>query len=84
MCETSGAGAGNWLVLSPASQTLDVLRTRAEPLGIHLVVEPVTAESIAAQPDLFGVLMQFPGASGAVRDLAPAVGFYMRLMEDTK
>ena len=28
-------------------QTLAVLRTRAEPLGIHLVVEPVTAEVIA-------------------------------------
>ena len=29
-------------------QTLAVLRTRAEPLGIDLVVEPVTAEAIAA------------------------------------
>src|ERR1700733_7754576 len=48
-------------------QTLAVLRTRAEPLGIHLVVEPVTAEAIARQDDLFGVLFQFPGASGVVR-----------------
>jgi glycine dehydrogenase len=54
-------------------QTLAVLRTRAEPLGIHLVVEPVTAEAIAAQSDLFGVLLQFPGASGTVRDLAPLI-----------
>ena len=54
-------------------QTLAVLRTRAEPLGIELVVAPVTAEAIAAQPDLFGVLLQFPGASGAVRDLAPLI-----------
>jgi glycine dehydrogenase len=54
-------------------QTLAVLRTRAEPLGIHLVVEPVTAEAIAAQPDLFGVLLQFPGASGAVTDPAPLI-----------
>ncbi len=54
-------------------QTLAVLRTRAEPLGIHLAVAPVTAEVIAAQPDLFGVLLQFPGASGAVRDLAPLI-----------
>jgi glycine dehydrogenase len=54
-------------------QTLDVLRTRAEPLGIELVVAPVTAEAIAAQPDLFGVLLQFPGASGVVRDLAPLI-----------
>ena len=56
-------------------QTLAVLRTRAEPLGIELVVADVTAEVIAAQPDgaLFGVLLQYPGASGAVRDLAPVI-----------
>jgi glycine dehydrogenase len=54
-------------------QTLAVLRTRAEPLGIHLVVEPVTAEAIARQDDLFGVLLQYPGASGSVRDLRPLI-----------
>ena len=54
-------------------QTLAVLRTRAEPLGIHLVVEPVTAEAIARQSDLFGVLLQFPGASGVIRDPAPLI-----------
>jgi glycine dehydrogenase len=55
-------------------QTLAVLATRAEPLGIELVVAEVTPELIAGQPDgeLFGVLLQYPGASGAVRDLAPA------------
>ena len=54
-------------------QTLAVLATRAEPLGIELVIGPVTAELIAAQPagELFGVLLQYPGASGQVRDLAP-------------
>jgi glycine dehydrogenase len=56
-------------------QTLAVLATRAEPLGIELVTAEVTPELIAAQPDreLFGVLLQYPGASGAVRDLAPAI-----------
>ena len=54
-------------------QTLAVLRTRAEPLGIHLVVAPVTAEAIAGQPDLFGVLLPFPGASGVLRDPAPLI-----------
>ena len=64
----SGAGGGK-VFLADADclpQTLAVLRTRAEPLGIQLVVAPVTAESIAAQPDLFGVLLQFPGASALV------------------
>src|SRR4029077_19547590 len=55
-------------------QTLAVLRTRAEPLGIHLVVEPVTADAIARLGgDLFGVLLQFPGASGIIRDPAPLI-----------
>ncbi len=70
------AGARGRVFLADADclpQTLAVLRTRAEPLGIHLAVAPVTAEVIAAQPDLFGVLLQFPGASGAVRDLAPLI-----------
>jgi glycine dehydrogenase len=54
-------------------QTLAVLATRAEPLGITLVTGPVTAELIRAQPEgeLFGVLVQYPGASGEIRDLRP-------------
>jgi glycine dehydrogenase len=56
-------------------QTLAVLATRAEPLGIELVVAPVTPELIAAQPEgeLFGILLQYPGASGEIRDLRPAI-----------
>jgi glycine dehydrogenase len=56
-------------------QTLAVLATRAEPLGITLVTGRVTPELIAAQRagELFGVLMQYPGASGEVRDLAPSI-----------
>ncbi len=52
-----------------------MLATRAEPLGIELVTGQVTPELIAAQPDgeLFGVLLQYPGASGEVRDLAPVI-----------
>src|SRR5450755_336158 len=56
-------------------QTLAVLATRAEPLGVELVVAPVTPALIAAQPDgeLFGVLLQYPAASGAVTDPRPAI-----------
>ncbi len=57
-------------------QTLAVLATRAEPLGIQLVTGRVTPELIESQPEgeLFGVLLQYPGASGEVRDLRPAIG----------
>ncbi len=71
------AGQGN-VFLADADclpQTLAVLATRAEPLGIKLVTGPVTAELIGAQPEgeLFGVLLQYPGASGEVRDLGPVI-----------
>jgi glycine cleavage system P protein (glycine dehydrogenase) len=52
-------------------QTLDVLRTRAEPLGIELAVTHVTAET--SFDGVFGVLLQYPGASGEVRDLTPVI-----------
>ncbi len=52
-------------------QTLAVLRTRTEPLGWNLIVgDPATD---LAKADVFGALLQYPGSSGAVRDLRPAI-----------
>lgn len=48
-------------------QTLDVLKTRAEPLGIELVTgSPEKWEDYAN--DCFGILIQYPNASGLVQD----------------
>ncbi len=48
-------------------QTLAVIATRAEPLGIEVRV--VDAEDLSALPaEFFGVHLQYPGASGALRD----------------
>ena len=52
-------------------QTLGVLRTRAEPLGWTLVVGDPSTDLEGA--DVFGGLLQYPGSSGAVRDLRPAI-----------
>ncbi len=52
-------------------QTLAVLRTRAEPLGWNLVISDPLADLDGA--DVFGGLLQYPGTSGAVRDLRPAI-----------
>jgi glycine cleavage system P protein (glycine dehydrogenase) len=51
-------------------QTLAVLRTRAEPLGIGLHVTDLSAGWPSDLPEAgaFGVLLSYPGASGAVRD----------------
>jgi len=54
-------------------QTLAVLRTRAVPLGIELVTVSLDdADPLAAvgERGVFGVLLQYPGTSGRVRDLA--------------
>jgi glycine dehydrogenase len=51
-------------------QTLGVLQTRAEPLGITLHVADLSAGWPTDLPEAgaFGVLLSYPGASGAVRD----------------
>ncbi|MGN9906685.1 aminomethyl-transferring glycine dehydrogenase [Phytohabitans sp. LJ34] len=52
-------------------QTLSVIQTRAEPLGITVRVLDLDAEPL---PDeFFGLHLQYPGASGAVRDHAALV-----------
>ena len=75
LCRRSGAHASN--VFAVASdvlpQTIDVLRTRAAPLGIEI---RVAAPADLAQQDAFAVLVQYPGVDGEVRDyraLAEAV-----------
>ncbi|MEP7208194.1 MAG: glycine dehydrogenase, partial [Casimicrobiaceae bacterium] len=46
-------------------QTLGVVRTRAEPLGIEVMTGPAGE---AAAADVFAVLLQYPGVDGAVHD----------------
>jgi glycine dehydrogenase len=51
-------------------QTLDVVRTRAEPLGIQVVTGQVGDASAAGA---FAVLLQYPGVNGEVHDLKPII-----------
>ena len=53
-------------------QTLAVLRTRAEPLGIRLALVDLDAGD-PLPADFFGLHLQYPGASGALRDHADLV-----------
>ena len=50
-------------------QTLTVLKTRAEPLGITIVVGNPATDLVAS--DIFGALFQYPGTSGVLKDLRP-------------
>ena len=48
-------------------QTVAVVETRAEPLGIGVVVIDLHADGLP-DGDVFGVLLQYPGATGDIRD----------------
>ena len=52
-------------------QTIAVVATRAEPLGIRIVVGDPATDLVPG--DVFGVLLQHPGTSGVVRDLRPVI-----------
>ncbi|MDQ2837767.1 MAG: aminomethyl-transferring glycine dehydrogenase [Actinomycetota bacterium] len=69
-------GAGVFLIDAEVfPQTVDVVRTRAEALGLQVRIADLTAgpaDELAAG-DVFGVLLQYPGASGVVADLRPVI-----------
>ncbi|MEK9849154.1 MAG: aminomethyl-transferring glycine dehydrogenase [Candidatus Puniceispirillum sp.] len=51
-------------------QTLSILRTRAEPLGIEVVLGSVLDSDLTG---CFGALLSYPGSCGAVRDLTSEI-----------
>ncbi|MDU0315535.1 aminomethyl-transferring glycine dehydrogenase [Phycicoccus sp. M110.8] len=62
-------------------QTIAVMQTRATPLGIDLVVADLggvdsveALRAAAGDRDVFGVLVQYPGADGELRDWAALAG----------
>ena len=52
-------------------QTIDVIRTRAVPLGYYVIVGDPT-EDLDAE-NVFGVLLQYPGTHGDIPDIAPII-----------
>ena len=51
-------------------QTIEVIKTRAEPMGIEVEV----ADPAYFAGEAFGILLQYPGASGEVRDYRDIIG----------
>ena len=73
LCRRSSRHAGGVFFVDAEChpQTVAVVATRAEPLGIDVVVGDPSAELSPA--DTFGVLLQHPGTSGVVRDLRAVI-----------
>ena len=51
-------------------QTIDVLKTRAEYFGFELIIDKISA---LARHEVFGVLLQYPSASGEVVDVEATI-----------
>jgi glycine dehydrogenase len=69
----AAAGERSLFLVSDRSlpQTIDVLRSRAEPLDIDLHVGPI--EAMTFEPRVFGALLEYPDQYGLVQDLAPFI-----------
>jgi glycine dehydrogenase len=66
------ARPGDQFVIDAAAhpQTIAVVETRAEPIGLDTVVaDPATADL----DGVFGVMIQYPGTTGAIVDLQPII-----------
>ncbi len=57
-------------------QTIEVIQTRAKPLGIEVKVSTAssTLPLLMAEGDYFGVLAQYPATTGSIHDLRPLAG----------
>jgi glycine dehydrogenase len=72
LARSAGSARQRFVVAADAlPQTIELLRTRAEPLGIEVTVADVESADFAQ--GAFGVLLQYPGVDGAVRDLRPII-----------
>jgi glycine dehydrogenase len=78
LCHRMYKGEGNVFFIDENChpQTIEVCRTRAEPLGIEIHVgDHRTAEFAdrASERGTFGVLLQYPGSDGRIDDLQPTI-----------
>lgn len=72
LCQRMAKSKGNVFFVDQdcMPQTIEVVQTRAKPLGIDVVIgDPADA----AQHDVFGVLLQYPGASGEIADFSQVI-----------
>ena len=53
-------------------QTIEVVRTRAEPIGLEVVVADLR-DGLPADVSAFGLLLPYPGTSGRVVDWTPVI-----------
>jgi glycine cleavage system P protein (glycine dehydrogenase) len=68
----SARGSAFFVAQDCHPQTIEVVRTRAAPFGIQVIVgDPASFDPARAQ--IFGALLQYPATDGAVRDPRPFI-----------
>ena len=68
----TGSGAAQFFVADSCyPQTIDVLKARAEPLGIELLIGDLRTQEFGDR--VFGALVQSPDEAGVVHDLRPFI-----------
>jgi glycine dehydrogenase len=74
MCRASGRGKRASFFVSDGChpQTRAVVATRAEPVGIRLLEGPAT-EAPLSDPDLCGILLQYPSTDGTIENFRPLI-----------
>ncbi|MEH6358012.1 MAG: aminomethyl-transferring glycine dehydrogenase [Pseudomonadales bacterium] len=73
LCRNASKAKSNvfFVVQDCLPQTIDVLRTRAEPMGIELVIGDALVDLPVT--DCFGVLLQYPGVDGVIHDYSRTI-----------
>jgi glycine dehydrogenase len=72
MCHQAGKGTKFFVADDCHPQTIALLRTRAEPLRIEIVVGPIE-EFASWSEGVFGALIQYPATDGRIRPLRPLI-----------
>ncbi len=72
MCHAAGRGNAFFVAADCHPQTIALLRTRAEPMGIEVRVGEIE-DFTAAADDVFAALIQYPATDGRVRELGPLI-----------
>lgn len=72
MCRQAAKGDLFFVADDTHPQTIAILRSRAEPLGIRIVVGPIE-EVASAGEEVFGAFVQYPATDGRIRPLRPLV-----------
>ena len=72
LCKRAGKHSSNTFFVADDvhPQTIDVVRTRARYFGFQVVVAPLEE---LIKTSAFGALLQYPGTTGQIHDLAPLI-----------